>query len=203
MEPYFGWQTNKVKEILYNSEVKVRTKAIRKMADNRRKLYAYIIRKLSRESMDEYTHHPEYPLISDKLSPLGLWIILKEIHSLNNTLTDTLVNKREAFQQYAATKQGGFETLYNYKEKFEFAYDKYVEMGNEKKDNADIALSFLYGLDSNKYGSFVAEIINDISEESIQQQENINEIFILANTRAVVSRGCKHNHGATFLTIES
>ena len=85
------------------------------MADNRSKLYVYIISKLSRALMDEYKHHHEYALVSDDLSPLGLWIILKEIHILNTSSTNTLINKREAFQQYAATKQGGFKTLYDYK----------------------------------------------------------------------------------------
>ena len=58
MEPYIGWQTKKVKEILFIGDVKSCTKAIRTMADNRSKFYAYIISKLSRESIDKYTHHP-------------------------------------------------------------------------------------------------------------------------------------------------
>ena len=56
---------------------------------------------------------------------------------------------------------------------------------------------------TDKYGAFVAEIINDVSKGSINQPGDINEIFILDNTRVVVSRGGKHNHGATFATIEA
>ena len=97
----------------------------------------------------------------------------------------------------------GFETLYDYKERFEFAYENFLEMNNTKKDDADIALDFLYGLHADKYSAFVAEINNDVSKGSIKQPEDINEIFVLANTRVVVSRGGKHNHGATFATIEA
>ena len=64
MDPYTDWETNKVTEMLYFSEVKARAKAIRTMADDRSKLYAYILSKLSRESMDEYKHHDDYDLVS-------------------------------------------------------------------------------------------------------------------------------------------
>ena len=49
----------------------------------------------------------------------------------------------------------------------------------------------------------MAEIINDVSKGSIKQPKDINEVFVLANTRLVVSRGGKHNHGSTFATIEA
>ena len=202
MAPYIGWETDRVKEMLYMGEVKARAKTIRTMEDNRSKLYAYIISKLSRESLDEYKHHADYDLVKGSLSPLGLWIVLREVHSLNTSSTNTLINKREAFQQYASTKQGSYESLYDYKERFEFAYDNYVEQGNEAKESADIALDFMYGLEGTKYGIFVAEIINDIQKGSISQPTDLNEVFIMANTRVVVSRGTGHNHGATFSTIE-
>ena len=64
-------------------DVKACAKTIRTMEDDRSKLYAYILSKLSRESMDEYKHHTDYDLVRESLTPLGLWIILKEIHSLS------------------------------------------------------------------------------------------------------------------------
>ena len=78
-----------------------------------------------------------------------------------------------------------------------------MEQGNEGKENADIVLDFIYGLEADKYGIFVAEIINDIQKKSISQPQSINEVFIMVNTRVVVSRGQGHNHGATFSTIEA
>ena len=171
------------------------------MEENRSKMYAYIISKLSRESMIEFKHHTDYDLVKGSLSPLGLWIVLREVHSLNTSSTNTLINKREAFQQYAATKQGSYETLHDYKERFQFSYDNYVEQGNDAKDDADVALDFMYGLEGSKYGGFVAEIINDVQKGSITQPADLNAVFIMANTRVVASRGRGHNHGATFATI--
>ena len=76
-------------------------------------------------------------------------------------------------------------------------------MGNTEKDDADIALDFLYGLCADKYSAFTAKILNDVSKGAIKHPKDINAVFILANTRVVVSRGSKHNHGATFSTIEA
>ena len=59
MEPYIDWEYDKVKEILYIAEIKARAKIIRSMEEDRSKFYAYIISKLSRESMDEFKHHPD------------------------------------------------------------------------------------------------------------------------------------------------
>ena len=64
MEPYTDWKTDGVVKMLYFSKVKARAKAIRTMADDRSKLYAYILSKLSRESMDEFKHHENYDLVS-------------------------------------------------------------------------------------------------------------------------------------------
>ena len=145
MYPFTGWEKEKVKEMIFFSEVKARAKAIRTMADDHRKMYAYILSKLSRESMDEFNHRQMYGDVSEALSPLGLWMILKEVHSLNSTSTNAIINKREAFQQYASTKMSGFETLYDYKERCEFAYENFLEMNNTKKYDAEISLDFCMG----------------------------------------------------------
>ena len=67
MDPYTDWETNKVTEMLYFSEVKARAKAIRTMADDHSKLYSYILSTLSRESMEEFKHHENYDLVSGAL----------------------------------------------------------------------------------------------------------------------------------------
>lgn len=94
-------------------EVKARAKTIRTMEDNRSNIYAYMISKLIRESMDEYKHHVKYDLFREIMCPLGLWIILTEIHSLNTSSTNSLINKRYAFQQYASIKKGTHKKLYD------------------------------------------------------------------------------------------
>lgn len=81
------------------AKVKARSKAIRVMEDNTYKMYFYILNKLSRESWDKFKHHDDYDLVRGSHSPLGLLIILRKVHSLNKSSTNTIINKREEFQQ--------------------------------------------------------------------------------------------------------
>ena len=58
----------------------------------------------------------------------------------------------------------GFESLYDFKEQFEFAYENHQEIGNMKKDDADIALDLLYGLHSDKYSAFTAPTFSTMAK---------------------------------------
>ena len=99
-----GWETDEVIKTLYIEEIKARAKIIRQMKENRAKMYAYIILKLSKESLDEFKHHEDFELIKRNLSALGLWVMLREIHAVNNSTTNLLILKKEAFEKNAACK---------------------------------------------------------------------------------------------------
>ena len=60
----------------------------------------------------------------------------------------------------------------------------------------------MYGLEGTKYGTSVAEIINDVQKGYISQPTDLNTVFIMANTRVVVSQGRGKIQGATFSAIE-
>ena len=173
----------------YIEEVKARAKIIRQMKENRAKMYAYIISKLSKESLDEFKHHEDFELIKQNLSVLGLWVVLREIHAVNNSTTNLLILKKEAFEKYAACKQGPFETLADFKCRFDFAYQCFVDRGNAEKSEEDKAMDFMYVLDGVKYGEFTTEILNDVAKGAIRQPSTVNAVFTLANTRVVVSKG--------------
>ena len=104
---------------LYIGEIKARQKVVRQMKDDRTKIYAYILSKLSKESIDEFKHHKDYQMVKGDLSVLGLWVVLREIHAINNSSTNLLILKREAFKKYATCKQGPFETLADFKVRFD------------------------------------------------------------------------------------
>ena len=85
-------------------EIKVRAKCIHKMDKDISKIYNYTISKLIRKSIDEFKNHEDCDIFKRHLSLKGLWVVLREIHSLNSSSTNSLINKIEAFQQYAGIK---------------------------------------------------------------------------------------------------
>ena len=70
MDRYFGWETEKLKDMLYMVEGKARTKNIWQMDESRVKMYAYILSKLSKETLQESNHHDYCNLIRGDLSVL-------------------------------------------------------------------------------------------------------------------------------------
>ena len=98
---YPAWETNELQKMLYLDSQKTRAKQIREMKVSRSKMYACIISKLSRESMDEIKHHEDYEMEQTNMSLKGLWIVLREIHASNTSTTSVLILKKEAFNTYA------------------------------------------------------------------------------------------------------
>ena len=98
---------------------------------------------------------------------------------------------------------GQYESLANFKERFDFCFKNYLEQGNTDKDEQDRAMDFMYAHDEARYGGFVAKILNDVAKSAITQPNTINAVLNLAVSRVVVSRHVTSRHtGASFSTID-
>lgn len=167
-------------------------------------MFAYMESKLSKESLDEVKRHKDYEAVKEEVDPLGLWLIIKELHMVTTSSRVEAVVKRKAWEEYAMCKQGVFESLMDYKARFDIKYESYVAQGNPEKDEADRAMDFLEGLDKSRYGEFVVEVINDVAKGSMSPPKSVNEVFVLANTRLIVkTSGNNYNVGASYTTIKN
>ncbi len=54
-------------------------------------------------------------------------------------------------------------------------------------DDEDIAMDFLHPIDTSRYGSFVSDIVNDISVGAIKRPEELNTVYAWANSRVETS----------------
>ena len=133
MVPYQGWQSDELKKTLYLDEAKDKARKERAMVQDQPKMYAYILSKLSKESLDELKHHADYDTAHDEQSPKALWILLREIHATNTSTTNSLILKKEAFNQYTSCKQGQYETIADFKERFDYLYQNYLEQKNTRR----------------------------------------------------------------------
>jgi hypothetical protein len=149
-------------------DIRERSTLIAKMDNNRDNMFAYMESKLSKESLDEVRRHKEYKQVKEDADPLGLWLMIKELHMVTTSSRVEAVVKRKAWEEYAMCKQGVFESLVDYKARFDVKYESYVAQGNPEKSEEDRAMDFLEGLDKSRYGEFVVEIINDIAKGSME-----------------------------------
>lgn len=78
---------------------------------------------------------------------------------------EAIVKCKAAWEEYAMCKEGVYESLMDYKAKFDVKYDSYVAQGNPEKSEEDRAMDFLVeGLDKSRYGKFVVEVINNATK---------------------------------------
>jgi hypothetical protein len=184
--------------------IKERATTIAKMRVNRASMYAYIMSKLSKESLDELKRHDLYAEIDEKVDPLLLWKAIKELHMVATSSKVTQVVKRKAREEYQSCKQGAFESLVDFKARFDSRYDAYKDQGNVELTEEDVAMDFLESLDRARYSDFIVETINDIAKGVMESPKDVNQVYVLANTRLVVKKGTGAlNVGASYATVEA
>ena len=132
------------------------------MHTNWASMYAYIKSKLSQESEDEVKRHGDYSTFSKDVCPKGLWLVIKEKHLVTRTSQDAHVVRQKASEDYSKLRQGAFESLYDFKRRFDLKYKAFVAHGNHLKDNEDVAMDFLKMLDTSRYSGFVMKYLNGI-----------------------------------------
>jgi hypothetical protein len=183
---------------------KRRDKEVGDMQVDRTSMYAYIISKLSKESLDEIQGDANWASNKASRDPLELWKVVKSTHQILMTLKVASVIKKTAREEYTACKQGPFEHIVDYKRKFDARLDALTVSGNSVPPPEDIAMDFMYGLDNGRYAEFKAEIVNDLQKGTITTQiADLNKMYILASRRVVVKNSSDSPGGATFATVDA
>jgi hypothetical protein len=78
-------------------------------------------------------------------------------------------------------RQGAFESIISYKQRYNNALKAYHDQGNPTKDGADQAMDFFHGLDNGRYADFKVQYLNGLQVKSIAAPTELNTIFDLAN----------------------
>jgi len=166
---------------------------LEKMKANKANLYGFILSKLSNESMDEIKRHEGFSEFNSTKDPLELWLAVKHIHRVDTNSLVQEFRKKSARDKYhritqSQITQSQYESLVKYKARFDSAYETCVELDNTELDDEDVAMDFLHSLDPRRYGSFVSDIVNDISVGAIKRPEDLNTVYAWANSRVETSQ---------------
>jgi len=183
---------------------KRRDKEINDMKIDRTSMFAYLISKLSKESLDKVQGDASWKKIEASRDPLDLWKVIKATHQILTTLKVASIIKKTAREEYAACRQGPFKHIVDNKRKFDARLDAFTVSGNTTPPKEDVAMDFMYGLDNARYAEFKVEIVNDLQKGTLTPQiDDLNKIYILASRRVVVKTGNKLTGGATFATVDT
>jgi hypothetical protein len=170
-----------INKATYIEDLKEYRKEASKMKENGPKLYGLITQYLSEESLDEVKRQDKWEEIDEAADPDGLWRLVEETHKVNTISKVIAVTKLAARKTYKGTRQGNFESIIAYKQRFNAALKTYNDQKNTAIEEVDIAMDFFSGLDDARYASFKAEIVNGLTAGSIVQPKDLNAMYLLAN----------------------
>mmetsp|Transcript_8146 Transcript_8146/g.11879 ORF Transcript_8146/g.11879 Transcript_8146/m.11879 type:complete len:557 (+) Transcript_8146:2397-4067(+) len=165
----------------YREDMKEYRKELMRMRNERPKLYALILQYLSDESLEEIKRSDKFEAIDEATDPLGLWLLVEETHKVNTISKVEAMTRLAARSTYQTMRQGPFESIITYKERFNAALKGYKDQKNPDMDEKDIGMDFFKGLDDNRYATFKTDLTNQLTLKSIEQPENLNAMYLLAN----------------------
>jgi len=178
------------------TEVINRTKVIADMKNNRGALYSMLKGQLSSEGIDALKLRDGFDQMDALKDPLALWREIVITHSSGETHSGPLFSKKSTRDAYQTIKQISYESLVVFRERFEFVLEAYVAAGNPAMADADVAMDFLEALDSNRYDTFKAFVINNAAM-GIQQPPATWQLMYLAITKHVCEPERRNRGGNT------
>jgi hypothetical protein len=188
-----------LKKATYLEAMKHHQKKLANMEDDRAKLFAMIMMYLSEESLDAVKKEPTWTKIEDEADAEGLWKLVEQKHKVHTASEVKEITKLTARANYQMIRQGGYESIIAYKERFNFALKSYEDQGNKKLDPPDIAMDFFRGLDNARYSTFKTDYINGLTSKAIDPPKDLNEIYLLAN-QWLKPKAAGSGYASTFAT---
>jgi hypothetical protein len=143
---------------------KEHTRRLTKMEEDRQKLYGLIMKNMSVESRDEVAQEPDYDTWHAEKDAEKLWQAIIKMHKVDCVSSITGVKELASRKAYQNIKQGPFESLAQFSERFRDTYRGYKATGTAARpidvEESEQALDFFYGLDPARYGTFKTSMLN-------------------------------------------
>jgi hypothetical protein len=162
MDPNYsgmGLTTDEARKLRMDA-MKAHHRKLERMTNERPKLYGLILRHMSAESKDEVTQDPNYETWSEATDPEKLWQVIMKTHKVDWVTSIDAIKELVARKAYQSIRQGSFETLAQYSERFSETYRAYKAIEKDPVDNPirvsepNQAIDFFHGLDDRRYAEF-------------------------------------------------
>jgi hypothetical protein len=127
----------------YMEDMKQYRKEVAKFREDGPKLYGVILKYLSDESLDAIQKEPGWPAVEADANPETLWQLVEMKHKVHSASEVEVVVKLAARSQLAACKQGGYESIVAFKQRYTNALKAYQDQKNPVMSDPDIAMDFL------------------------------------------------------------
>jgi hypothetical protein len=157
------------------------------------------------ESRDKVSQDGDFKEWSEA-DPERLWQAIVRTHKIDCVSNIGEIKELAARKAYTNIKQGAFEMLVQYSERFHETYKGYKNTFMEEAP-IDIApkiqaMDFFHGLDAGRYGTFKTSMLNGWNLKSIALPETPNEIYRIAGSWVKPLSRIEGGTAATYMTVE-
>jgi hypothetical protein len=153
--------------------VKEYAKKLAKVDSDSPKMYGFIMQHLSVESKDEIAREQDYEVWSKALDAEKLWLAIVKTHKVDCVSNVSKVKELTARKAYQGIRQGAYESLAQYSERFCNTLCGFEEIGTTANpvgiSEKEQAMDFFHGLDQGKYRAFKAEMMNGCNSKDLKR----------------------------------
>jgi hypothetical protein len=172
----------------YLEDMKAYRQEIADLRRDKTKLYALILQHLSDESLEAVQKEAGWPAVEQDADPEALWQLVEVKHKVHSASEVEAVVKLATRTQLVTTRQGAFESIIAFKQRYTNAL------------KANKAMDFFSKLDNARYVEFKTTYINNLQMKACNPPADLNEIFTLANTYLKPKIAAGNGLGSTFAT---
>jgi hypothetical protein len=184
----------------YLEDMKAYRREIADFRMDKLKLYELILQYLSDESLEAVQKVAGWPAIEQDANPEALWQLVEMKHKVHSASDVEAVVKLAARTQLATTRQGAFESIIAFKQRYTNALKAYKDQKKPTRTPQDEAMDFFSKMDNARYAEFKTTYINNLQMKACNPPADLNKIFTLANTYLKPKIAAGKGMGSTFAT---
>jgi hypothetical protein len=156
------------------------SKLLARIKLDRPKLYGPILEHMSVESKDKVAQEADYEIWHNATDPEKLWQAIVKSHKVDCVSNVSQVKELTAQKAYQQIKQGLFESLAQFSERFRETYRSYKNTSTATNpvniDEKEQAMDFFHALGAGRYGAFKTSMLNGWAAGAFNPPDTVNKI---------------------------
>ena len=175
-----GYPQNMVKHAMENA-VAARVKRTETMEMKKPGAYAFILSKISAQSLDAVKLESTYPVHVKTRDPLQLWKAIKKTHGIGADAGSDVIAAASARIAYSGIKMGQYESIVAFKERFDDTLLGCNDKNEQKVDVKSVPWDFMNALNE-KFDEMRVSVHRELVVDPTKANKSLEDMYKLAAT---------------------